>query len=343
MTVDTRSVNLLHIIPGNFKKVASTGGGEYHGACPFCGGNDRFVIQPHKANPSWWCRKCDKKGDAIAFKQAYDNLNFVDAVKALNLESQLATETTSSKTLKFYSNQNIAPAKDDGIPALDNPEWQSLAHRFMEWSWRNLHSGDYPHVQQYLIERGFSEYHTDLWMIGYNPKDYRWNWGGVEVFAPAGIVIPWMDANETIYKLNIRRDNPGNSKYLQIKGGANWLFNEHRIKADSMVVMVEGELDAISIAVGYPHHRVVPVATGSSSGARWLRWAALLSSANRVLIAFDNDDAGESATKWWAQYLPNAKRILPEMKDCNEMLINHYPFDEWLKKGLGSWNPIFTD
>ncbi|MEO1289075.1 MAG: toprim domain-containing protein [Chloroflexota bacterium] len=214
---------------------------------------------------------------------------------------------------------------------MDNPEWQDMANKFMWWAWDNLHSGQYPQVQQYLAERGFSDYFTDIWRLGYNPRDWRWNWGGIQVFVPQGIVIPWIDSKDYVYKLNIRRDKPTKSKYLQIKGGANWLFNSHRIKAESIVVLVEGELDAISVSVGYRHHRIVPVATGSSTGARWLRWAALLSSAYRVLIAFDDDDAGEFATQWWAQYLPNCRRLLPEMKDCNEMLINHYPFQQWIQ------------
>lgn len=110
MAVDTSSVNLLHIIPGTFRKVASTGGGEYHGACPFCGGTDRFIIHPYANPPRWWCRRddCGKKGDAIAFKQQYHNLSFVDAMKALNLESQLSRSRAASKTIHFPTTKNIA-------------------------------------------------------------------------------------------------------------------------------------------------------------------------------------------------------------------------------------------
>ncbi len=339
--INTQSVDLLHIIPGQFKKVASTNGGEYHGSCPFCGSSgrnsDRFVIQPNADPPRWWCRKCNKKGDAIAFQQQYNNLSFVDAVKALNLENQLNQQSNSQSNIRMMPTPtNIAPSKDD-IPALDNPEWQEKAQKFVEWSWRNLHSGNYPDIQKYLDERGFTDFDTDIWKLGYVPKTYRWDWGGVQCYVPEGIVIPYLGADdETIYKINIRKTtaNP-KPKYQQIKGGANWLFNSHRIKADSIVVLVEGELDAISIAVGFNHYRVVPVATGSSTGARWLRWPALLASAYKVLIAFDDDEAGENATKWWAQYLPNCRRLLPEMKDCNDMLVNSYPFDLWIKKGLG--------
>lgn len=333
--IDTRSVNLLHIIPGDYKKVANTKGGEYKGACPFCGtGTDRFVIQPHRDSPRWWCRQCQKKGDAVAFMMQYHNLNFVDAVKQLNLDSQL--DKKPKRNHHPQPKQNVAPAPD-AVPALDNAEWQDKAAKFVDWSWRNLHSGDYPKVNQYLEERGIEHFDSDIWMLGYNPRNFKRNWGGVEVYLPHGIVIPWLDRDESIRKINTRRFEPNKSKYLQVAGGANWLFNSHKINADSIVVLVEGELDAISIAIGCDYLRnIVPVATGSSTGARWLRWAALLASCRRVLIAFDDDHAGESATKWWAQYLDNARRLLPEMKDANEMLINRYPMKVWIEKGLGS-------
>lgn len=38
------------------RKVAATHGGEWAGACPFCGGKDRFHIQP--AENRWLCRGC---------------------------------------------------------------------------------------------------------------------------------------------------------------------------------------------------------------------------------------------------------------------------------------------
>ena len=44
------STNILQIIgmDTQLKKVATTGGGEFAGPCPFCGGTDRFRVQPNK-------------------------------------------------------------------------------------------------------------------------------------------------------------------------------------------------------------------------------------------------------------------------------------------------------
>jgi phage/plasmid primase-like uncharacterized protein len=56
-------------------------GGEYAGACPVCGGRDRFSINPKRR--IWNCRGCGKGGDVIAFVQHLRALGFLDAVREL--------------------------------------------------------------------------------------------------------------------------------------------------------------------------------------------------------------------------------------------------------------------
>ena len=60
------------------KKVASTGGGEYAGPCPFCGGRDRFRVQPLRGR--WWCRGCSdgpRWQDAIGYVRRRDRISKV--------------------------------------------------------------------------------------------------------------------------------------------------------------------------------------------------------------------------------------------------------------------------
>jgi DNA primase len=320
---------LLDLIPTKLKRV----GKEHHGACPFCGGTDRFYV---KADDTWGCRRCGRSGDAITILMQLHGMGYFDACERLGVEpdskyKKQNGEQHSQQTLDFsnvpnINNINLPEAKAE---SLLNAEWQDKAASFVDWSWRNLMNGDYPQSNKYLASRGIDEYTADIWMLGYNPQDWKRTWGDVEVFIPQGIVIPWMDEQENVMKINIRRYKK-HPKYLQIKGGANWLFNSHRVHNDSIVVMVEGEIDAISIKVAFCDYRVVPVATGSTTGARWLRWAALLATANKVLIAFDDDDAGEKASSWWVQYLGNATRLIPEGHDVNDMLIKGISIPDWI-------------
>jgi 5S rRNA maturation endonuclease (ribonuclease M5) len=330
--VDTSNINLLDIIPTKLKRT----GKEYHGPCPFCGGTDRFYA---KADKTWGCRRCGRSGDAIGFLQEYHGISFVEACEQLGIKLENNRKPNHNRSqskapgLHKVPATNIVPARES-VPALDNPEWQERCAAFVDWSWRNLHSGEYVGIQENLWFRGFGEFETDIWMLGYNPQNFKLVWGGVEVYLPKGIVIPYLDAYDNIYKVNIRRERGASPKYLQIKGGANWLFNSHKIKPSSIVIMVEGEIDAMSISVAWNHYQIVPVATGATTGARWLRWPALLATAQKVLVAYDSDEPGNAAAKWWIDILPNAQRLIPLDHDVNDMLMKGISIPDWILSAL---------
>jgi hypothetical protein len=54
---------------------------QYEGACPVCGGVDRFWLTP--ALNAWGCRGCNVRGDAIALERHLSSSSFSDAVRAL--------------------------------------------------------------------------------------------------------------------------------------------------------------------------------------------------------------------------------------------------------------------
>ena len=68
--------------------VAHTNGGEYAGPCPFCGtGDDRFRVWPDHPDGRgrYWCRVCDRSGDAIDYLRERDRLTYSQAVEELHL------------------------------------------------------------------------------------------------------------------------------------------------------------------------------------------------------------------------------------------------------------------
>ncbi len=81
-----RQTDLLRLIP-DLRRVARSHGGEWAGPCPFCGGRDRFRVQPyHPAGGRWWCRRCSPTEhweDAIAFVRRRDGCGFREAVARL--------------------------------------------------------------------------------------------------------------------------------------------------------------------------------------------------------------------------------------------------------------------
>ena len=57
-----RAISLLRLVEPDttLVRIASTRGGEYAGPCPFCGGTDRFHVQP--VTGKWFCRTCTPRG-----------------------------------------------------------------------------------------------------------------------------------------------------------------------------------------------------------------------------------------------------------------------------------------
>jgi len=77
-------VNIIDIVGKDttFTESARSYGGTYKGACPWCGGVNRFHV--HLVDGNWWCRQCNRKGsDAIAYWQQRYNCDFVTAVNML--------------------------------------------------------------------------------------------------------------------------------------------------------------------------------------------------------------------------------------------------------------------
>jgi hypothetical protein len=54
-------------------KTSKIHGGEWHGSCPLCGGEDRFMAWPKRGRA--WCRKCKASGDALAWAMRMRGLN----------------------------------------------------------------------------------------------------------------------------------------------------------------------------------------------------------------------------------------------------------------------------
>lgn len=87
---DLSGIDLLDVA-GRYttlSKKAMTNGGEYEGPCPFCGGTDRFLVwptPPNKDRGAFWCRQCDKKGDALTLIMEREQLSYPDACRQLGI------------------------------------------------------------------------------------------------------------------------------------------------------------------------------------------------------------------------------------------------------------------
>ena len=324
MSIDTTAllanVDLVALTGVSTRMAAGTHGGEHKGACPLCGGDDRFLAWPD--HPSgrgrFWCRRCGRKGDAIDFIRERDGLTFPEAVRALGGEpGQWRPPATAPRS--------PSPPRAATPPS---PRWQERGRLIMERSRARLWEPDSWALAE-LHRRGLNDETIRTAGLGDNPVTWlddagKWGLTGSDIWLPRGIVIPWLAGGE-LWRLNIRRrrdDLQGGKgpKFIGPRGwaGGNPLYGVDAVTAAKLVILVEGELDALTLRQ-HAGDLVTPVATGSTGGARCLRWVARLALAPLVLISFDADAAGDEAAKYWLGVLDQARRWRPFWDDVNSM------------------------
>lgn len=339
--MDTSNIDLIGLIAQHttLKKVASTKGGEWHGACPFCGGDDRFSVQPHRAGGGRWsCRGCSPHWrDAIAFVQCIDNMDFKGALAVLGLSG--TPPPRRKPTLRRRLRRENMPANLGDYIALSNSAYQSAATEFCQQAEETLHNPEGQRAREWLTGRGIKTGDLELAGLGFNSQETNANWGGVKVWLPRGIVIPWLFGGQ-VWKVNFRRPT-GEPKYIAAKGAANGLYfgrgyHYSPIKPDSRVILTEGEFDALALrgnCVLLGSSWVV-VSTGTASGARVKRWVWDIASACQILLAFDADPAGDAAAAWWASqpgFKDKAIRLRPTHgKDLTDQIKAVGDLTDWI-------------
>jgi DNA primase len=300
-------MNVLDLATKKIKlrKVSSTRGGEYQGACPGCGGTDRFHVWPlqNEGKGSYWCRSCEKAGDNIQFLRDFEGLSFKDACAYLNVTlperpEHYTPSTAPSQKPEFTPENHAAPAE----------LWQEKAEKLVSWAQENLKKNT--EALAWLADRGINGETAENFRLGWNPgedgKDiyrHRKSWGLPEIlkedgkpralWIPQGLVIPYV-VDRIVHRVRIRRPE-GEPRYYVIPGSSTaTMIIEHARRA---FVIVESELDAITVAA---HNTLAgAVALGSVSAKPDAETCAILQGALQILVALDYDEAGLKAMKWW--------------------------------------------
>jgi DNA primase len=308
------------------KKISATYGGEWAGPCPMCGaGVDRLRVWPNGDRPSWWCRHCGKKGDAIQYLREHDGMSYHDACRELG---QPMSHTPHEPLI-------VPPAACEPPPQA----WRETAAGFVFWCQGRL-EGALP----YLASRGITERTARAAGIGYNP-DGRWSerakWGmpaddegRTQLWLPAGIVFPWR-VGESLWKVTVRRDEAraDQDRYKTLPGSSNAPYNVDTLQPGRAALIVEGVFDALAVQQT-AGDLISTIATGTS-GARRVRWLSPLALCSPVLIGHDADAAGDKAAAYWLDVLPDSRRLRPFYDDPAAMLADGQDVRAWVRSALG--------
>jgi DNA primase len=294
-------IDLLDLIGKDvtLMRKATTNEGEYAGPCPFCGGTDRFLVWPYAEKPGFWCRQCDRKGDAIDYVRLMHNMGYREAVEALGGRLEpVARPRPLVKPVDSAWQEKAQAVVADCQEAL----WSS--EKALAWLEK---------------ERGLTEDTLRAWGVGYCPKDGEYH----GLYVHRGIVLPWI-VGERIWKVQIRRPD-SQKRYMQIAGApGDGIYG--KLTGNSDCVIVEGEFDAMllwqELSDNYRGGLSADVLTlGSASGRLADRWLPCLVKTKRFWIATDNDEAGHKAAAYWLDLVgKRGRRILPpgDAKDVGE-------------------------
>lgn len=153
-------------------------GGYHVGACPFCGGTDRFTVKHTKDGDRWHCRQCGdgKYHTAIDYIMRRDGCDFKTALQTLGGDVQ---KTVTPRTV------TLTPPKPLQIPAQD---WQGEAWREVDAASDALLSDAGQGAREFLTNRALLPSTWKAWLLGFG---YAYDF--IAKRNRPAITIPWYD------------------------------------------------------------------------------------------------------------------------------------------------------
>lgn len=348
------NVQDLYIAAGLEPSEIISGGAEWHGPCPACGGTKRFIIwrQRNRDGGEYWCRDCDKWGDNVQFQVDFMGMEYRAAFEAAGRQKEAGhTPAQRPAPSRQYTGREIT------IPSAI---WREKAQVFVDYAHNQILSNR--QALAYLASRGIDKASVVKHRLGYNPgkagkyhcrprtswelppKNDREGNAAKWLWFPEGIVIPDMRGQE-VWSIQIRQPNgyKFGSRYVFLEGGSNASYVlGHDRKA---FVVVEARLCAIAVyqAAG---DLVGVFAAQTVGGHPDTATHKLLQAADQILDALDYEEiseqsitdgqlAGLRAVARWSKIYPHCDRWpVPAAKDPGDAVKNGVDLREWITAGL---------
>ena len=183
---------------------------------------------------------------------------------------------------------------------------------------------------EYLKGRGLAEKTIEKFNLGYSGNYYQ----DKKLFVPRGILIPCVVAGEVWYlKLRLAA-LPGGQKYTQVEGSRpKAIYNADALAGANMALFCEGEFDCMIATQEFGE--VMPTVTlGSATNLPDLAtWGPYLLPLRRVLITYDDDQAGDKGASTLAKLLGKRVKLAPlprGTKDMNDFFLSGSDVLAWI-------------
>jgi DNA primase len=196
--------------------------------------------------------------------------------------------------------------------SLPSDAWREQARIFVHYCQEQLYCPAGRDGLNWLHGRGLTDATIKRWGLGWHDKD-RWRdpeqFGltGKKVWLPRGVVIPWTVGGD-VRHVKVRRFADDPPKYIRVRGGQPALYGLDFVTGKRVVVICEGELDAVLlwqeagdlvdvVSIGTKGQKVAPP------------FLARLVGAARWLVALDND--ADDKAQEWGDFSPRVRRVHP--------------------------------
>lgn len=237
-------------------------GKKYFGACEIKG-----------AGLFWYCHSCRQHGDIVDYVQERDGLSKIDAIRYL--QDKYNGLTPSSDDTSQETRKTVCSTDPDFLLSVQRNVAKYAA----------IMAGS--EGERYLIrERGLTPETIRRCRLGYNAGSYD----------PFGdfrrrIIIPFN--RQGTYYIGRSIDNDGREKYTCMSGVERPLYNEPALYAGKPCFVVEAPLCSISIMQAGGN----AVALSGIAIEKLLAPIKEKRPAGVLLLALDNDDAGQKAQR----------------------------------------------
>ncbi|MDE6036076.1 MAG: DNA primase [Ruminococcus sp.] len=311
-----RRENPVENVIGNYIQLRKNGR-NYVCSCPFHSEKTpSFTVFPD--TQSFYCFGCGAGGDVITFIMKTENIDFVEALRLLadrsGLEmpefagnpekSELRTKIYEMNRLSanYFYTCLVRSADKSGLEyfakrRISPQTIKKYGLGFAPDSWTNL--------VEYLKSKGYTEEEiSSAWLGSISQKN-----GELYDIFRKRVMFPIVDVRGNVIGFGGRVLDDSKPKYLNTANtlvfdkGSN-LFSLHfaRHTKDKQIILCEGYMDVIALNQAGFENAVATLGTAiTPEQARIIRHYA-----EEVVIAYDNDGAGQKATRKAIQYLNEA-------------------------------------
>lgn len=204
--------------------------------CPFHqdGASPSFTVY----EDGFHCFGCGASGDAVDLLMQLGGLDFMSAIERFTGASMSSTSEPSSRLARSAE------------PSAKKPAWQKRVSGIVDAAVQQLASPEGQPGRDYLTQRGFEPATWQAWRLGFKPEVARWeqkdgHWVVAEQLGSA-ITVPWIDG-EVPVALQYRLIEHKTLRYWQQAGGDRTIFGRNQLTGKAVLLIVEGELNAVSV------------------------------------------------------------------------------------------------